>query len=585
MTTMMTDLTGKIEHQRSQATAAVSAADAASAVGFAAVMKTVEDSLAAAEEKARGKFCTMYTDMATQRRELDNDLASAVSNTNDAIAKQAALADSRFIKTVKDIAAARTEAAEQVAEARKDFATGLLAVTAQIKAMDESLTTNVMKVAGEVISHKATQTRVNSHVLGEIKRIEDLMNHQHSESTKARGKLRAILDENKRAAHDATVELGTLFNAKIAKIRSEAHDDVNDAKEDLTAVTTKMYEDMADVQLENSYKNEANAKAIADYKASMSSAIAATEEDFTGRLSCLANTVAANHQAVERDFEVLTGVMRDAKAAGEADRARIRQQNEVMNTDMKKAIATAISIGETKAKAVAQRAQENLAAEKKAMLIEITETVEAMADKAFQTIQGDHGKIADNYLSLKAYAVTATEKITAYVGKGKGKNLSSLGDLLVNIAALSSVKPGKAEGISPSSTIPEIFTSGTVKVENSVNKINGLVNEYVEVTNSCRERWPMGLGKYLLLKLEASMSKKGVLQVDKIEGKPGNFVFMNGHAVGLSNKLNDFEGLAVRIGTYEATLAKLTAALSGKVHPAAGEPHPVYIPAPEWKGD
>merc|ERR1711904_273586 len=132
-------------------------------------MKTVEDSLAAAEEKARGKFCTMYTDMATQRRELDNDLASAVSNTNDAIAKQAALADSRFIKTVKDIAAARTEAAAQVAEARKDFATGLLAVTAQIKAMDESLTTNVMKVAGEVISHKATQTRVNAHVQGEIK--------------------------------------------------------------------------------------------------------------------------------------------------------------------------------------------------------------------------------------------------------------------------------------------------------------------------------------------------------------------------------------------------------------------------------
>merc|ERR1712100_410516 len=96
---------------------------------------------------------------------------------------------------------------------------------------------------------------------------------------------------------------------------------------------------------------------------------------------------------------------------------------------------------------------------------------------------------------------------------------------------------------------------------------------------------PMGLGKYLLNKLEHSMHKKGVLQVDKIEGKPGNFVFMNGHAVGLSNKFNDFEGLAVRMGPYEATLAKLTAALSGKVPPAAGEPHPVYIPAPEWKGD
>merc|ERR1712146_123578 len=83
---------------------------------------------------------------------------------------------------------------------------------------------------------------------------------------------------------------------------------------------------------------------------------------------------------------------------------------------------------------------------------------------------------------------------------------------------LSAVKPAKAEGISPSDSIPEIFTAGDVKVKNSVTKINGLVNEFVQVANSCRMRWPMGLGKYLLLKLEASMSKKGVLQVDKVEG-------------------------------------------------------------------
>merc|ERR1712028_224277 len=191
-----------------------------------------------------------------------------------------------------------------------------------------------------------------------------------------------------------------------------------------------------------------------------------------------------------------------------------------------------------------------------------TNTVENMADKTFKTIQGNHQNIADNYLSLKAYAVTASDKLAGYVEKGKGKNLSSLGDLLVNIAAMSAVKPGKAEGISASSSIPEIFTSGTVKVKNAVNKINGLVNEYVNAANSCRERWPMGLGKYLLLKLEASMAKKGVLQVDKVK---------------------DFEGLAVRMAHYEGTLAKLTASLTGKAHKAA--PHQVFAKAPEWQGD
>merc|ERR1712138_388491 len=87
-----------------------------------------------------------------------------------------------------------------------------------------------------------------------------------------------------------------------------------------------------------------------------------------------------------------------------------------------------------------------------------------------------------------------------------------------------------------------------IKVDNSVRKINGLVNEYIAVMNACRMRWPMGLGKYLLLKLQGSMQGKGVLQVDKVSDHAGNFVYLNGRAVGLSNKLNDFESLAVRRG-------------------------------------
>merc|ERR1711924_7677 len=64
---------------------------------------------------------------------------------------------------------------------------------------------------------------------------------------------------------------------------------------------------------------------------------------------------------------------------------------------------------------------------------------------------------------------------------GKGKNLSSLGDLLTNIAGLSKGDPPKAEGLSPNSKIPSIFSGmrkGGVKVDNKVSKINGLVHEY-----------------------------------------------------------------------------------------------------------
>jgi len=426
------------------------------------------------------------------------------------------------------------------------------------------------------------QHTVNLHVQAEIARIEKLMNDQHSKSDKARGKLRDILDDNKQAAHDEVVALNSLFQTKIAEIDAEADSIKESASNDLEEATEIMYENMAEVQRTNIYNNGVTAAAIDDYATDANANIVAAKEAFTTSLDQLTNVVAANHKKVERNFEVLTGVVRDFKQAGEDERALIRRQNDALNAKMLKAIDEAIQIGEAKAKAVEVRARESLKGTSTALLVEITHTVEEYADKTFKLINGNQQKIADNYLSLKAYAVSAEDKLVKYVGHGKGKNLSSLGDLMINIAALADVEIEKEEGLSPSGELPAIFSSGSVKVDNSVSKINGLIHEYVEQVNGCRERWSMGLGKYLLTKLEQSMTKKGVLQVDKVENKAGNWVYINGHAVGLSNKLNDFEGLAVRMGTYEATLAKLTASLSGK--PKSTKAAEIYVPPPEYDG-
>merc|ERR1719388_357524 len=130
--------------------------------------------------------------------------------------------------------------------------------------------------------------------------------------------------------------------------------------------------------------------------------------------------------------------------------------------------------------------------------------------------------------------------------------------------------------------LPTVFSGEEITVSGSVAAINGLVNEYTTICGQVRERWPMGLGKYLLDKLEESMTDKGVLQVDKVEGKAGNFVFINGRSVGLSNKLSDFSTLAAKMTTYESVLAKLTAKI---VPPAAApEEEPFYAGPPEWDG-
>merc|ERR1712005_80428 len=103
----------------------------------------------------------------------------------------------------------------------------------------------------------------------------------------------------------------------------------------------------------------------------------------------------------------------------------------------------------------------------------------------------------------------------------------------------------------------------------SVSKINGLVAEYMSVLKQVRERFPVGLGNYLMAKLETSMQGTGALEVDKVQDRAGNYVFVNGHAVGLSSKLHDFATLAVHMAHYEKALAAITGKLSG--HKKAGK--------------
>jgi len=583
MQNQVNTLTGKIDDEKKAASGAITAADAASAAGFAKVSDEITAALDEAAKASADKFGKVYKDMAKDREELDKALASSTNNMNDSIAKEAALADDRFSKTVKNIEAARKQASDQVISARKEFSTQISSLTSNIKEMETRLVGQVMVVSGDVVENRAVQARVNNANAAEQKRIEKLMNDNQSASKKARGALRMVLDENKRAAAEETKELDTLFKQKVASVRSKMADNARDAAKDLTAATSDMYGKMAAVQRDNMAANEANKGAINKYATDSAAAIASSKADFGQRLTALTNTVAFNHAATEKGLQVLTGVIRDEKKMAAEDRKLVTEQNKAMGADMQKKIVQAIQLGEAKAKAVESQARANLDSTVQSMLVQITNTVEKYADMAFKTISGDHTKIADNYLSLKAYAVTASGSLDDYTAKGKGKNLSSLGDLLGSIAALSAVKPQKAEGLSASGELPAIFTSDKVKVDNKVSKINGMVNEFVSTTNDVRKRWPMGLGKYLLLKLEASMSDKGVLQVDKIDDKQGNYVFLNGHSVGLSNKLNDFETLAVSMGAYEATLAKITAELSGKAKKVMAK-RAVSYEGPEWDG-
>jgi hypothetical protein len=571
-----------IDEEQKRTAAATADLAAEDAARQAAANKFLEEQLAEAGAAMELKFGAAYEKLADNRAEADTALATGFETLNDSLAKQAALADSRFSKTVTDLAAARKEAADQVAEFRKDFAAGLITTTAHVKNVETKLVTEIEKVSGEVISFKADQIRVNKKVEEELLRIETLANHRHSVNKKARGKLRKLMDENKDAAAAEVAALKVHQEKELTKARAHsAHNKLEMAKS-LSDATEKFYGEFAKQVKAQNDAHDALAGSTAAAAAASAASLERAQALFNSKIIGLTDTVTANAEAAEREFGRITGVVQDYASASEHDRELIKSETSAMEADLNKALTRAISIGEAKAKAVQQRIAEHLKDTKRYLQIELNQRVEDAADNVLKIMEGKRQVVADNFLSLKAYAVAVADEVDDYVTKGKGRGLSSIGDLLVTVGGLGAVHAKAKEGLGMGGEeLPTIFSGETVMVSGAVGAINGLVDEFTESINQVHLRWPMGLGKYLMDKLEIAMLDKGVLQVDKVEGKSGNYVFINGRSVGLSNKLSDFSDLAAKMTTYESVLAKLTA----KIVPPAPAPAPFYATGPEWSGD
>merc|ERR1711988_1982713 len=559
-------INAKLEAARKAAVVELGAVSAASAARYNKVVKTVENGVEAARKWSNRRFGKVYEKMAKDRATLDRDLAASVANLNDQLAKQSALADSRFSTTVKNIKAARLAAAKDVEHARKYFTTQIVALTSKIKQQETRLRGDIQVVSAMVISDTANQIRINNKVIAERNKIVALANKRHSSNVRARGMLKKLMDQNKAAAKEEVAALAKSSFAAVAITRAKQAHYVNSFAKDLTKATKKLHLTLS----KNSAHQEqvmSGLKSKLTYTAAATAgALRATKAMFKSRVNTLVNSITANAASQQRGIRALTKVATQWKHASATDRKLIRVQRIAMKNDLDKRLARAIQLGEARAKAVEERANENIASTKKALSSQIAVQVENMAD---------------NYLSLKAYAATAADKITDYLAKGKGRNLMSIGDLLQTAASLSAVKakPAPGEGFG-SNTIPLIFSGKNVKINGAVSKINGLVNEYIKTIGQVRSRWPMGLGKYLVAKLETAMQSTGALEVDKVADNAGNYVFVNGHAVGLSSKLSDFASLAVHMTAYEKTLARLTGKLSNAKH--AGK---VMVKPPEWEGN
>merc|ERR1712164_54208 len=265
MSSQMKVLKGKIKKTRAHSLRAIGKANEKSAAGFASVNRKIAAAMKKANKAAKDRFAKLFAKMSKQRKQSNQQLNAEVHKMNRNIAKQAALEDARFQKTVKNIKAARAAATKQVRDARKSFATRIATTTSSIKDQESRLLGEIKLVGEELLSFKASQLRVNRRTTAEMKRITTLANLRNSQSVRARGKLRALLDANKKAAHEEVKALNALFTRKLASVRTKATQDARQAGRDLRAATGKLYGKLAKVQLAAALANAKSAKKINKY--------------------------------------------------------------------------------------------------------------------------------------------------------------------------------------------------------------------------------------------------------------------------------------------------------------------------------
>merc|ERR1719271_651880 len=338
MSSQMKTLQGKIKKMRRTSARNIAKAGEKSAAGFASVNRKINAAMKKANKAAKARFAKLFMKMSKQRKKSNQQLNSEVHKMNRNIAKQAALEDSRFQKTVKNIKAARAAATKQVRNARKSFATRIGTTTTAIKDQESRLLGEIKLVGEELISFKASQLRVNRRTNAEMKRITTMANLRNSQSIRARGKLRRLLDANKKAAHEEVKALNSLFTRKLAAVRTKATQDARQAGRDLRTSTAK------------------SAKKINKYAKKSQAAIRTARRSFNARLVTMTNRVASNNRKATRGLEVLTGVIRKFKANGKKDRALIRSQNKALGKDLQSKIDRYIQEGEARAKRIAHRA-------------------------------------------------------------------------------------------------------------------------------------------------------------------------------------------------------------------------------------
>merc|ERR1711934_754493 len=225
------------------------------------------------------------------------NLASSVSTLNDAIAKNSAIEDERFSKTVKDIAAARAAATEETAQAKRDMMAQILETKNKLHEVENKVINEIQVVSEMIVSDKAAQHKINKNVKAQMAALEKKSDTDFSASKRARGKLKTILDENKRIAQEEVTALYEQTGKQLEALAHKQNEHLLGFKQDLTHATEGLYGKLSADKVAQANAQEALTGQLDTAKATVAAELGSAKELFESRVITLYDKAHAGQKA------------------------------------------------------------------------------------------------------------------------------------------------------------------------------------------------------------------------------------------------------------------------------------------------
>merc|ERR1712216_105834 len=257
-----------------------------------------------------------------------------------------ALNDKRFEQTVKDIAAAKKEAADRVAAAKTEFKTRLYSLTATVNEQVKKTNTRISQLTNVVEKNKVQQAKANANVNAEIKRMVKLGNDRYKEHLKKDEELANLIKSNK-AATDARMDaMAAHYTMELNSVRARMKKNRAHATHMLAKNSAKLYAAIEKNEREQMATNAQLADQPRRARLDIEDELRTAKTDFSERIGALHKNVVDNDKKFEKKMDKLTGIVRaDAvkNAKGRAELASIQDANK---KELHAAVRDAIRKGE-----------------------------------------------------------------------------------------------------------------------------------------------------------------------------------------------------------------------------------------------